>query len=82
MEIDILFFIKKQIHDYVYSRNSSEDLKVYQTLNTTFSYGLNTYDNILNYFNALLNGKVNNDIRIPHILWEHKKVYVSKAKLY
>ncbi|GMQ61638.1 hypothetical protein [Vallitalea maricola] len=71
LEID-LPFIRKQIHDYVYSRNSSEDLKVYQTLNTTFSYGLKTYDNIFNYFIKLLDGKVKNDIRIPYILWEHK----------
>lgn len=72
LEID-LPFIRKQIHDYVYSRNSSQDLKVYQTTNTSFSYGLKTYDNIFDYFDKLLDGKVKNDIRIPHILWEHKK---------
>lgn len=71
MEID-LPYIRKQIKDYVYSRNSSEDLRVYQTLNTSFNYGFKTYDNIFNYFNQLLNGKVKNDIRIPYILWEHK----------
>jgi hypothetical protein len=71
MEID-LPFIRKQIHDYIHSRNSSEDLKVYQTLNTSFNYGIKTYDNIFNYFDQLLEGKVKNDIRIPYILWEHK----------
>ncbi len=71
MEID-LAFIKKQIHDYYYSRNLSKDLMVYQNVNTGFNYGLDTYDNLFHYFDALINGKVKNDIRIPHILWEHK----------
>lgn len=58
------------LNDYFYSRNHFRE--------ADRVYGLSVYQYIIDYFNNLEDGLTSTDIRILHLLWEHKKSMTYK----
>lgn len=65
--------IYKLLEEYVFSRNSSENYSRYSTDITNMSFGVSVYETLIEYCELLLNEKVQVDLRIPNLLFEHKK---------
>ena len=67
----------ESLEDYLHSRNTSEKFSMLLEPWERF-YGMESYKQLYNYFEALIQGEVYIDIRNTHILWEHKKVMASR----
>lgn len=65
------------LSDYLYSRNHYRDSN-----NMKNAYGLETYEYIMEYIRHLESGLISNDIRLLHLLWEHKKSMAFKIHFF
>lgn len=63
--------VKETLEDYLYSRNTSERFSMIAEP-WDRAYGMESYEYLQKYFQNLLANKVHTDIRLLHILWEHK----------
>ncbi len=72
-------WIRSQLQDYVWSKNTSKRFTGLRNHDCRF-YGLATYEWLERYF-AFLAGRPDcYDIRPIHILWEHKKMMVDRIR--
>lgn len=59
--------------DYLQSRNTGErDRRFHNPYDMTI-FGIKTYDCLITYYKMLLEHRLSFDVRIPYLLWEHKK---------
>ena len=71
-----LNLVSEQLRDYIKSNNTSERFRMLDTPEDGI-YGMETY----RYFtHCLLEQKNNYDIRLFHILWEHKKCMLNRLR--
>ncbi|OPX43792.1 hypothetical protein CLHUN_22720 [Ruminiclostridium hungatei] len=70
--------IKNTLSDYLNSCNTSKRSIMYNNPTSDCVYGLEIYKHLKTYFEALLNEKTYYDIRILHILWEHKRCMTAR----
>lgn len=70
--------VKDLITDYLNSENTSERLRGFYNPNTDFHYGMKIYDNLKLYYS--LENIEDSDIRPLHILWEHKRLMLTRIK--
>ena len=71
----------EQLMDYVNSVDSYKKEPSKMIVNPEFqTYGLKTYDKILDYLDYIVQESESIDIRIFHTLWEHKKCLEERIK--
>jgi|LSQX01.1.fsa_nt_gb hypothetical protein len=77
-----LKLVYETLEDYLYRKNTSERYSnsIYDNKIAGRHWGLDIYKRLREYFELLICGNVLNDIRLLHILYEHKKVMVSRLK--
>ncbi|MBP2000603.1 hypothetical protein J2Z69_001634 [Paenibacillus shirakamiensis] len=63
--------------DYLHGRNTRERLRLYQNPEDGF-YGMDIYKGLHQFFTLLYEDKINLDVRQLHLLWEHKKLMISR----
>ena len=68
-----LKLVKKLLNDYVYSKNTSEDLRILQNPLNNCIFGISVYSNIDLDNNSL-------DYRIFHLIYEHKYLMINRLK--
>lgn len=81
-ELDIVSIVS-QLNDYLNSNNSSNKLKPYDDTQN-FSdhvFGLDTYNQVIHYFELLLNKEVEYDLISLHFMYEHKKCMLLRLQL-
>lgn len=67
------------LEDYLFSRNTSKKVSML-TEEWDRHYGMDSYKQLNNYYQGLLNNDLYIDVKFTHILWEHKKVMGLRAK--
>lgn len=75
-----LINVKSLIEDYVHSYNTSLRNRMFGNINSDIIYGIEIYKYLKNNFENPVTSDYLKDIRPLHILWEHKKVMVSRIK--
>lgn len=70
----------RYLKEYTYSINSLIHYRGLVDIDESFAYGIETYDVILDYMEALIDGVTRLDIRPFHIMWEHKKCMTNRLK--
>ena len=69
-----LYLVSEQLKDYIESNNTSERFRMLDTPEDGI-YGMKTYSYLIY---CLLHKKYRYDIRLIHILWEHKKCMLNR----
>ncbi len=64
---------KNLLYDYLNSQNTSLRNTMFKNSSGDCVYGMDIYEYLKKYFEGFLYKKGESDIRILHILWEHKK---------
>lgn len=59
--------------DYLNSSNTDARYRYYHNPTNEKVFGIKIYDSLINYYQLLTAGQVEYDVRIPFLLWEHKK---------
>ena len=77
-DLDVAW-MAEQLEDYLYSRNSSQRFRVLRSPDDQL-YGVAVYEWLRLYLEHLVDHHDCFDIRPLHILWEHKKVMVDRAR--
>ncbi|MDF2986916.1 MAG: hypothetical protein K0R50_2426 [Eubacterium sp.] len=78
-ELD-LQFIRDSLLDYVNSQNTCNLQNIVRNPMKKCVYGLNTYHELIRYFELLYDNSIRYDIRPIHILWEHKKTMLLRIE--
>lgn len=74
-----LHWVRAQLADFLFGRNTSERFRMLANP-ADGAYGLATYPHLKSYVESFLSPPFSFDIRPVHILWEHKKSMVSRLK--
>lgn len=77
-----LQLVCETLEDYLYRKNTSERYSnsIYGNIIADRHWGLDVYQRLSEYFGLLIGGNVLYDIRLLHVLYEHKKVMASRLK--
>jgi len=75
-----LHYVKEILGDYIFSRNSSVRNGYIENITTDCFYGMDIYKYLKIYFENVLQDNVSSDIRLLHILYEHKICMLSRIK--
>lgn len=67
------------LQDYLDGRNSTERLKLQQHPMEGY-FGIEIYSKLQEFVTRVIEGANNFDVRPLHILWEHKKMMISRIK--
>lgn len=71
-EFDI-HLVYEMLDDYINSRNTSERHRMYNNPMENFVFGMEIYEYLRIYFTLLGEERFENDIKLLHIFYEHKK---------
>ena len=73
--------VKDLLQDYLFSRDTCDRLRIFGNPQSGLVYGIQIYKEIIKYCQSVItNNKDKCDRRILHLLWEHKKVMVSRIE--
>jgi hypothetical protein len=72
--------VKDVLNDYINSENTSRRNELINNITSDCVYGLDIYKYLKLYFESLLDNGNLSDIRMLHILWEHKKCMLLRIK--
>ncbi|MCP1135451.1 BtrH N-terminal domain-containing protein [Paenibacillus polysaccharolyticus] len=73
--------IKELLEDYMYSNNSSKrNMMNSNPLSDSHCYGMSTYDGFIEHLKGIQHNTSSKDIRIPHLLYEHKECMMLRIK--
>jgi len=68
-------YIYQALNEYLFSKNTSENFGVYSNKldSTKYSFGMNAYNEFINYLHKLVDKQANPSHIAVNIIWEHKK---------
>jgi len=75
--------VKKQIYDYLHSRNTTEFSPIFKNhlqFESANAFGLDIYQHFKRYLELMLDDAREQDFVSLHVLWEHKKCMCSRIK--
>lgn len=75
-----LVLMSELLDDYINSRDTSERYRRYSNPLRNKIFGFKTYECIKKYLELLIDEKMSIDLRIPYLLWEHKKCMLFRIK--
>jgi hypothetical protein len=75
-----LQYVKEILTDYIYSKNTSERNGMLENSTSDCFYGIDSYKYLKIYFENVLKDEIPSDIRLLHILLEHKDCMLSRIK--
>lgn len=71
--------VKYLLEDYVKSYDTSDKLRMLNNPKSSYVYGIQAYKEIIKYYKSEKSNE-QCDIRVPYLLWEHKKAMVSRIE--
>jgi hypothetical protein len=73
-----LSMVIESLTDYLNSKNISDKYLRYCNSIKSMNFGVSVYSKIIEYYALVLDDKYFSDVRIPFLLWEHKKCMVAR----
>ncbi len=78
-EFDIIN-VKNLLKDYLLSKDTTDNLRIIGNPKSGYVYGIQVYKGIIKYIQLANENNNPCDIKIPYLLWEHKKAMVSRIE--